>query len=210
VYPIEDGYRVTLSYNLFYDNFSETEQNILTCNKDLFVGFPAKKFIILIFSGLVVQFLKNCKNDEENIKYVGYILEHEYSEDTLTPEQLKGRDKNLYLLFKNSQLEIKLKTAEINFEGGIKDEYRGGSEEDNDLENFSTTCILNEKLKDVITEKYHTTEIKISYGASCSVKVRGEDDDDEEDENNAKQTGSVRFVVNFIFFVFSRQLIIFL
>lgn len=52
---------------------------------------------------------------------LGYVLEHCYSQATLSPEKLKARDRNIYEILSSSPL-FKIKTIKVyvNFCGRIK------------------------------------------------------------------------------------------
>jgi hypothetical protein len=78
----------------------------------------------------VLKYLRGCKEYLDGyVKYVGFVLEHDYSKATLAPSQLKGLDKRLFQMFFNSKyLKVKLLPVEIyangKSNGSSSDDYR--------------------------------------------------------------------------------------
>jgi hypothetical protein len=79
--PLKEGYRIALTYNLYYDDqkFNNTMLQI------------SKEDNSIIYQ-MINNFIK-AKN------YPTFVLSHQYSTFHLRPDQLKGRDLELYSLF---------------------------------------------------------------------------------------------------------------
>ena len=68
-------------------------------------------------SGLFHANLQHQKSFKTEVSELGIILQHDYSKATLSPEQLKGKDRSLYKIFNNTSLNIELTPISVEVTG---------------------------------------------------------------------------------------------
>jgi len=112
---VTSGYRVTLTYNLYFEGSRIPMQ---------LTGYNSR-----IIQAMCESYLRQAPTNQ--VTHLGFVLEHVYSRATLSLDQLKGRDRNLYHVLSNKKFRFELMPVDVKLEVRyVSNQYKGDSDPD--------------------------------------------------------------------------------